>query len=499
VSSIFKQPYIEIWDEGVMKEQKITKDKKIHLYEKLAEEMAGLIEQGTFRPGDRIPSLRGISRQRQVSLSTTMEAYRLLEDRQLIEARPQSGYYVSRLTHPALIEPKPTTPEKSPAAVSVDELVRMVIRDSRNRNLIPLGAAVPNPENLPVEKLNRILASMVRQKGAQSISYEMSNGFDPLRVQIARRLLSSGCSLTPREILITAGCQEAVTLSLMAVCRPGDTVAVESPTYFNHLQTLEVLRLKAIEVPTNPRTGISLEALEVLLKKHRIRACLFIPNFSNPLGSLMPDERKKSLAGLLARNEVPLIEDDIYGDLGFSPERPRVVKAFDQKGLVLLCSSFSKTLAPGYRIGWVAPGRFLIEMERLKSACTIATATAPQMAIAEFLTNGGYDHHLRKIRRIYMRQIWLMSQAVGKFFPQGTKVTRPAGGFVLWVEMPEYIDARKLYEKALKAGITIAPGPIFSIRQGYPNHIRLNAAFWSDKIEKAIATLGGLAEGMMKK
>lgn len=472
------------------------KGKTINLYEKVAEDMAQLIDQGTFRPGDRIPSIRLLSRQRKVSIATVMEAYRLLEDRGLIEARPQSGYYVRFNDHQALCEPRPSRPGKNPTTVSTDELVRMVITDSRNRNLIPLGAAVPNPENLPVGKLNRIMASVVRQKGAQSVSYELSAGFESLRVQIARRLLSAGCALNPGEILITSGCQEAVTLSLMAVCRPGDTVAIESPTYFNHLQTLEVLRLKAIEIPTHPRYGISLEALGTVLKKNRIRACLFIPNFSNPLGGLMPDDRKKRLAELLARHEIPLIEDDIYGDLGFSPDRPRVVKAFDQKGLVLLCSSFSKTLAPGYRIGWVSPGRFQPELERLKSACTIATATAPQMAVAEFLTNGGYDHHLRKIRRIYVRQIWLMSQAVSKFFPQGTKVTHPAGGFVLWVELPGYVDALKLYELSLKAGITIAPGPIFSIRRGYGNHIRLNAAFWSDKIEKAVATLGGLAESM---
>jgi DNA-binding transcriptional MocR family regulator len=275
-------------------------------------------------------------------------------------------------------------------------------------------------------------------------------------------------------------------------------VAIESPTYYNHLQTLEVLRLKALEISTHPREGIDLEALEKAMKTNRIRACLLIPNYSNPLGSLMSDKRKKALAELITRQEIPLIEDDIYGDLGFSLERPKVVKAFDQKGLVLLCSSFSKTLAPGYRIGWVAPGRFQPEIERLKSACTIATATAPQMAIADFLKNGGYDHHLRKIRRIYMRQIWSMAQAVGKFFPQGTTVSRPAGGFVLWVEMPEYVQARKLYEMALKAGITIAPGPIFSLGKGYSNCIRLNAAFWSDKIEKAIAILGGMAEGMKR-
>jgi DNA-binding transcriptional MocR family regulator len=481
---------------GKEKESTPMPSKEINLYEKVTGEMTRLIEQGTFRPGDRIPSVRSLSRQRQISITTVLEAYRLLEDRQLIEARPQSGYYVRRIFPQGLVEPKPTRPGKSPSTVSVDELVRMVIGDSRNRNLIPLGAAVPNPENLPVAKLHRLLAAVTRQKGALSISYEMSSGYEPLRVQIARRLLSAGCTINPQEIVITSGCQEAVTLSLMAVCRPGDTVAIESPMYYNHLQTLEVLRLKVVEISTHPREGISLETLEAALKKNRIRACLLIPNYSNPLGSLMSDDRKKALIELLARHDVPLIEDDIYGDLGFSMERPRVAKAFDQTGRVLLCSSFSKTLAPGYRIGWVVPGRFQPEVERLKSACTIATATAPQMAVAEFLTNGGYDHHLRKIRRTYLRQIWSMSQAVGKFFPPGTRVSRPEGGFVLWVEMPEYVDARRLYEAAQKAGISIAPGPIFSVRQIYRNHIRLSAAYWSDLIEKAIATLGGLAEGM---
>lgn len=468
---------------------------KINLYEKVAASISQMIDQGTFRPGDRIPSVRAISRRMQVSMTTAMEAYRLLEDRELIEARPQSGHYVRFISQKALSEPKPTTPRKKPTSVTLDELVRMVMQDSQNPNLIPLGMAVPDPENLPVNKLNRILGSMLRLKGPQSLSYEMSPGYNPLRVQIARRSLYAGCSLNPREILITSGCQEAVMLSLMAVCRPGDTVAIESPTYFNHLQTLEALQLKAIEIPTHPRHGVSLEALEDVLSKKRARACLFIPNFSNPLGSLMPDDRKEALAGMLAHYDVPLIEDDICGDLGFSLERPKVVKAFDKKGMVLLCSSFSKTLAPGYRIGWVSPGCFQAEIERLKSACSIATATAPQMAVAEFLINGGYDHHLRKIRRIYMQQIWSMSRAVGKFFPKGTRVTRPAGGFVLWLELPEQVNSLKLYEQALEAGITIAPGPIFSVRQGYENHIRLSAAFWSDKIEKAIATLGGLAEG----
>jgi DNA-binding transcriptional MocR family regulator len=469
---------------------------KIPLYEKVANDIARMIEHATFRPGERVPSIRNVSRQMGVSITTAMEAYRLLEDRDLIEARPQSGYYVRPLYRKLIPEPHVPLPKESPTTVSINDLVRMMWRDSQDKSLVPLGAAVPSPANLPVDKLNRILASVVRRRGGQCISYESICGFEGLRIQIARRALHSGCQLTPQDVVITSGCQEAVTLSLMAVCRPGDTVAIESPTYFDHLQTLEALKLKVVEIATDLHEGINLDALESVIQKRKIRACLLIPNFSNPLGCLMPDEKKKSLAKMIARYDIPLIEDDIWGDLSFAPERPRTVKAFDKKGMVLLCSSISKTLAPGYRIGWAVAGRFQSEVERLKSIMTIATATAPQMAIAEFLANGGYDHHLRRVRRTYSQQVWLMTQAVRKFFPSGTRISRPAGGYVLWVELPQSVDSRKLYESALKEKITIAPGPIFSVRKGYENYIRLNAATWSEDIEKALATLGSLAKAM---
>lgn len=475
------------------------KSKKINLYEKIADDISRLIDEGTFRPGDRILSLRNLSLQLKVSMATAMEAYRLLEDRGLIEARPQSGYYVRPYYHQLIPEPgENASGRRKPAAVSMDELARMVVQDSRNPDLLPLGAAVPNPDLLPVTKLNRVLAAMVRKKGVQSIGYEMGAGSEALRVQIARRAMLSGCALSPREIIITTGCQEAVMLSLMAVCRPGDSVVVEAPTYYTHLQAIEVLRLKAVEIPVHPREGISLDALGAALKKRTIRACLLVPNFNNPMGSCMPDDRKKALVDMLGKKEVFVIEDDIYGDLCFSSQRPRVIKAFDRQEKVILCSSFSKTLAPGYRIGWVAPGRFKTEIERLKLTNTLASATPPQLAIAEFLANGGYDHHLRRIRRIHAQQVWLMTKAVAKFFPQGTRVSRPAGGYVLWVELPEQINSLKLYEAGLKAGITIAPGPLFSATGKYRNCVRLNAAFWSDKIEAGIATLGELSKRISK-
>jgi DNA-binding transcriptional MocR family regulator len=469
---------------------------KVPLYEELAGKIAYLVETGTFRPGDRIPSVRELSRQRQVSINTVMEAYKLLEDRRILEARPQSGYYVCGRLPAVPDDPVIMKPTISPTTISTGELALMVLRDTLNPRLIQLGAAIPNPDLLPIDKLNRMLSSEARRYKSQSVSYAIPPGIEKLRTQVAKRALGAGCTLRPDEIVITAGCVEAVSLSLRVTCRPGDTVAIESPSYFNFLQLIQELGLRALEIPATPREGMSIEALRYALEHNPVRACLVISNFTNPLGSLMPDSKKRELAELLAKHDIPLIEDDIYGDLPFANERPSVAKAYDRKGTILLCSSFSKTLAPGYRVGWIAPGRFQPEIERLKVLANIATASPTQLAIAEFLANGGYDHHLRSLRRAYANQVALMGEAIGRHFPPGTRVTRPAGGSILWLELPEYVDAVELYGDALKEGITIAPGPIFSATGKYRNNIRLNAAFWSERIELAIKTLGTLAAGM---
>jgi DNA-binding transcriptional MocR family regulator len=468
------------------------------LYERVAVEMAGLIEQGTFRAGDRVPSIRQSSRRFDVSINTVMQAYNLLEDQRLIEARPQSGYYVRAR---ALEIHEPELPLKAvlkPATVTVSDLCQQVIKNMMNPDLLPLWSAIPHVSNLPVEKLNRMMASETRRHGKQCVSYLMTPGYDRLRVQVAQRGLVAGISAGPDEVLITSGCVEAVMLALRATCKAGDTIAVESPFYFNFLQLIADLGLKALEIPSTPREGISIEALRYAIEHNRVSACLVIPSFGNPLGSLMPDDRKRELVELLARHEIPLIEDDIYGDLSFSNDRPLAAKSFDRKGLVIYCSSFSKTLTPGYRVGWAIAGRYQAEMERLKILMNVATSSPPQLALAGFMVTGGYDHHLRSIRRVHARNISLMTDAVGRYFPEGTRMTRPAGGFILWVEMPEEIDAIELFHRALERGIGIAPGPLFSLTEKYSNFIRLSASFWDEHIEQGIKVLGELARGLQQ-
>lgn len=467
------------------------------LYEQVAGEVSGLIEQGTFRAGDRLPSIRQLSSRFDVSINTVMQAYALLEDKRLIQARPQSGYYV-RSRVPEIREPDLQSRSFiAPTTVTISDLCQQVMRNMMNRDLLPLGSAIPSAQNLPIDKLNRIMASELRRCGDQGVLYQMPPGYERLRVQIARRALVAGISSGPDDILITSGCVEAVLLALRATCHTGDTIAVESPFYFNFMQMIAELGLKALEIPSTPRDGISIEALRYAIEQGKISACLVITNYSNPLGSLMPDERKQELVELLARHEIPLIEDDIYGDLTFDNERPSSAKSFDRSGLVIYCSSFSKTIAPGYRVGWAIAGRFQAEMERIKMIMNVAPASPPQLAIAEFLATGGYDHHLRSIRRAHARNISQMAEAVARYFPPGTCMTHPAGGFILWVEMLEGTDAIQLYHRALKCGISIVPGPLFSLSSKYGHHIRLSAAQWDEKIEQGIKTLGTLAHELL--
>jgi DNA-binding transcriptional MocR family regulator len=466
-------------------------DSSPYKYERIAEDIAHLIDSGTFRPGDSLPSLRELSRQRGVSITTALQAYYLLEARGLIEGRDRSGFYVHATLPSALPEPDISAPDPEPTEVSVRELVTEVsLADTRHPNLIQLGAAHPNAHLAATNALNRTLASVARRMGYRAGMYDYVPGCEALRVQIAQKALSSGCRLSPDDIVITTGCTESINLCLRAVCKPGDTVAIESPTGFDVLLSLDVLGLQALEIPTHPRDGISIEALRFALDHHSVSACLVVSNYNNPLGSCIPDDNKRELVELLASHEIPLIENDIFGEIHFQDRRPSVAKAYDEKGLVMLCSSFSKSLCPGYRVGWVVPGRFMATIRWLKYTTSLASPTLAEYAIAEFLAGGSYDPYIRRIRRIYERHIGAMSQAVRRFFPPECRLTRPGGGFLLWVQLPAQIDSLPLYRQALRAGIAITPGTLFSPTNQYRNFVRLNAANWSSEAEQAIQRLG---------
>jgi len=461
-------------------------------YESLAADMADSIRAGVLRPGDRLPSVRQARASRGVSSSTVFQAYYLLEAQGLVRARERSGYYVAAGAGQRPPEPEASSqPEDDAVSLDVSERVFEILESTMVREVVPLGSAFPSPLLFPLQRLGRVMAASAQQLDPWSAVDDLTPGNARLRRQIARRYLADGVHVPVDEIVITNGALEALNLCLQAATRPGDAVLIESPTFYAALQALERNGLEAIEVPTHPREGIELDALERAILRHRPRACWLMTGFQNPLGSLMPDAKKKALVELLARHEVLLIEDDVYGELYFGDKRPPPAKAFDTQGIVMHCSSFSKCLAPGWRIGWAAPGRLARAVARLKLGTSLSTSAPAQAALASYLEKGGYDKHLRKLRRTLADQQAAYAQAIAQHFPSGTRATRPAGGYFLWIEMPPEVDALAVHREALAQGISIAPGPIFSAQRAFANCLRLNYGHpWDAPSEQAVATLG---------
>ncbi len=472
---------------------------KNHLYVQIADRIKLWISEGTYLPGSKIPSMRDLSTKLNVSISTVIQSYQLLEQQGFLEAKPQSGYYVK--IRPYLNEAGIVTKAVSaPKFIQTHNTYLNVIRACGNSSLVPLGAAVFPHTMLPMESLQRSLIKVTREHGPDCIKYELGAGNWQLRQELSKRSIEMGCDISAESILITTGCMEAINLALKAVTKPGDTVAVESPTYHGHIQALESMGLKILELSASSQTGLDLDDFEEKLNKFPITALLVTPNFSNPLGSLMSDENKQRLINLCYKYGFSLIEDDIYADLQFEGNRPRSLKSFDKKDQIIYCSSFSKALAPGFRIGWIIPPEKLFNrIEMLKFSLTVATNSASQMAIADHLRNNNYDRHLRKLRQVLQQHMHQYSQKILECFPEGTKITSPKGACLIWVEFPKGVDTLELHQRALKHKISIIPGPVFSASGKYQNCIRISTgAEWSESIEKALERIGKLAAQMLK-
>jgi DNA-binding transcriptional MocR family regulator len=467
--------------------------KSDHKYAEVAERIETLIEKEIFKVGDKLLSVRALSKEQGISLSTAFQAYYALESKGLIEARPQSGYYVKYSPRHVLDMPKVCEPLDDALPVTVDDMINSVYVDLNSKSLLNFSMATPSIELLPTAKLNKAVLHSLRASNTSCLHYEHIQGNVALRKQIARQAFNWSGTPSEDDIVVTAGCVEALSLCIKATTKPGDAVAIESPTYFAIFQLMESHGLKVVEIPTDPVLGMDIEYLTQAIPRFNIKACLVVSNFNNPLGSCMPDERKKQLVEMLAKKEIPLIEDDIYGELYFGKTRPKTCKTFDKKGLILHCASFSKSLAPGYRIGWTIPGRYKDAIIRLKRMHTVSTNTLAQSAVADFLSNGRFELHLRHLRKALHTQSLRYMQAVCEHFPEDTCITRPHGGFTLWIEMNKKINGYKLHKRALKHNIGIAPGQIFSSQGRFENCFRLSYGEpWSPRIEEGIKTLGRL-------
>lgn len=467
------------------------------LYRQVAEDMARAIRKGVYAVGERLPSLRDLAREHSVSLATAVQSYEQLEARGMIESRPRSGYFV--LPQQQLVaEPNISQPRSRPTQVNVAELAMSLISESRQSGLVRLGAAVPGQDTLPLASIGRTMAGVARRHYLTIGSYEDARGHAGLRRQIARLMREAGVTVHPDAITITNGCLEALGLALRVVARPGATIAIESPTYFGVLQTIENLGMKALELATHAREGIDLEAVKKALSRHRIAAFVLVPTYSNPLGSCMPESQRQQLIELLAEHEIPVIEDDEYGFLSYAAKRPRALKAYDQQDQVIYCSSFSKTVAPGLRLGWIVNARYSQKLRYQKFLDNISTAIHPQWVLSEFLARGGFRRCTRHAAQIYQYRMQQFRAWVSDYFPAQTRLSNPAGGFILWLVLPQQVDAMRLYELALQKKIAITPGHLFSAQAQFHHHIRLSCGVVDgERARRSLRQLGDLVTELL--
>jgi DNA-binding transcriptional MocR family regulator len=472
----------------------------VFLYDQIVTRIERQIKLGLLKTGDKLPSVRALSRQQGISVSTAYKAYAELENMGVIEARTKSGYYVKFSPSRFARVPEVNPPLKKIEQASVSQMIAMVNANMSKENVLRLSASSPSVNLIPLARLNKSMAEAMRESPYGNVNYENVQGNISLRRQVAKNAFNWGGQVTEDDVVTTQGCLEALIFCLRALTKPGDTVAIESPTYFGIFNVMLSLDLNVLEIPVHPETGLDIEYLKRAMDKVDIKACLFVTNFSNPVGSCMPDERKKQLVDLITKRKIPLIEDDIYGEIYFGKGRPRTCKSYDKEGWVMLCSSVSKSLAPGYRVGWCIPGRFKEQVINLKMMHTISSATPTQAAIAHFFETGRYDLHMRNLRKALHTQSLRYMQAIATHFPADTKLSRPQGGYALWIELNKKINAFELYQSAIEQNISIAPGQIFSTDSRFTNFVRISFGLtYNERMEQSFRLLGQLIKDLESK
>jgi len=467
------------------------------LYENLALELENQIRSGSLRYGERLPSIRAQSDAHGLSPGTVVEAYAWLEERGLIEPRPRSGYFV---TAPRVDTPTPESDVESvylpPEDPSPEELIHALRQAIYDPKILPLGIATPAAEFFPNAQVDRILKKVLREEPTTLSDYIYPPGTIAFRRAISSRYRKLHVESEWKDAISTSGATESIGLALRAVANPGDVVLLESPTYFGIIQLVRTMGYGIYEAPLHPTNGLDPEELLRAKRKigSRLKAAVLVPNHSNPLGLAMSDDRKKELVLAAQKTGITLIEDEVYADLSFADRRPKPLKAFDPDDSVILCGSFSKTISPSVRAGYLLNSRHHEALFAQKSTVSSGVSTLAEETLALFLKDGFYERHLARVTREYQRLLGLYTSTIIQSFPDGTRVSRPAGGYVLWVQLPGEIDSRLLQRRALEKRINIASGVLFSPQGAFQSCIRMNFAFpFTPQIERGIRTLGALA------
>ena len=461
----------------------------MRLYQQLEQNFRQQIESGQLSPGERMPSVRELCRAKNISKSTVLAAYARLEAEGLIEARSRSGYFVAALDSTGLKLPATSQPKVKPAPVSADQVLLDIMERGAAFDLIP-GA--PGNEESP--QLRRSLARAQRQQTSQQqLYYDEPQGSLELRQQLAQRVAHSGASVAAEDLVVTHGCQHALMLALMATTQPGDVVAVESPGFYGTFQLLETLGLRALELPCSASQGLSPEALELATEHWDIKALVVSPCFATPTGACMPEENKLHILTLAQRHNFTVIEDDIYGEIYFDLQRPRSLYSYDRDGSVILCSSFSKSLSRDLRLGWIAPGRHLEAVKKLKLITALASSQTLQKGVSDFLNDGSLEKHMRQQRLRYRQQYQQLTLLLNQHLPELQSCSQPNGGLSVWLELPDHIDTLELYNRARQENLILTPGRLFTAQDRYSNFLRMSFVHpWTADRCQAVETLGQL-------
>jgi len=466
---------------------------KEFIYTEIADGIASQIRNGLLKTGDKLPSVRKMCQEHQVSMNTAKRVFLELESQSLIESKPQSGYFVSSLMSVSLPLAAVSRPSLIANNDEPDELISKVYENMGKKEMTFFSIGIPSGDLLPQAKLKKEIINATRELKDGGTEYEELQGNLKLRRMIALRSIQWGGNFNENDLVTTNGGMNALSFCLMALGKPGDTIAIESPCYPGILQLANGFGLNVLELPTHPTTGIEIEALRKVIPQ--INLCLLIPNFNSPLGSCMPDENKKEIVKLLSENNIPLIEDDVYGDLYFGSSRPKCCKSFDRDGNVLYCSSISKTLAPGYRVGWIAPGKYKDKIMKLKLLHSTSSISIVNEAVANFLKSGRYEKHLQQMRKALQNNYQNYVQTIAEYFPEGTRTSRPQGGLSLWVEFDKKIRTTALYDLAIKQNISIAPGRMFTLQDQFENCMRLCIGLpWTEETKLCLQQVGNLAK-----
>jgi len=470
----------------------ITYTKK-YKYEKIIDHIQSAIDKDIFKTNEKLPSLRKITREFNCAISVAMQAYMELEIRGQIHAIEKSGFFVSPQLKHKIPSPQKVSHKLEPKISKSNALAKTVIDLCLNKSIINFGAGVPDQALLPINRLKKSLIKTCREQPELLSQYSPPNGYDKLRQELAYLMLNKGISIAPEEFIITNGCSEAVAVAIKAVTRKGDTIAIESPVFFGIINILEHLERKVIEIPTSPETGIDLISLEQLIQNQKISACIISAVFQNPLSFIMPRENKIKLVNMATQYNIPIIEDDLYGECSFNNKSYHPLKYFDSSGIVLYCSSFSKTISPGSRTGWLISGQYQVRCESIKIAETFGGPVIIQAAMADFLHERGYDYHIKKLKKDISVQTHQIKQLILRHFPRDIKITNPEGGYFLWVELNKEINTMELFHKAVKKKISIIPGPIFTTENKYQNCLRISCGSpITQKTEYGIKTIADM-------